>query len=155
MARLPADAWSGLVLLLASGIFLADLLGEEASGAFVTTTTLPIALVILLAGLAAVLVVTACLRPRQPDADEPADGRAKGGLARVAAMVAWIAVYITALPQLGYMAASIGFLIGASLLYGNRSWPVILVVAGLLPLALLLFFERFMVVLLPDGGLWG
>jgi hypothetical protein len=151
---MAADAWIGLVLLLASGIFLADLLGEEASGAFVTTTTLPIALVILLAGLAVVLLVTAILRPRPAEAGEPARGQAKG-LARVAAMVAWIALYITALPQLGYMAASIAFLIGAALLYGNRRWPVILIVAGLLPLALLLFFERFMIVLLPDGALWG
>ena len=154
MTRLPADAWIGLVLLLASGVFLTDLLGEEASGAFVTTTTLPIALVILLAGLAAVLILTARVRLRRPDMGEPAHGQTKG-LARVAAMVVWIALYVGALPQLGYMAASIAFLIGASLLYGNRSWLVILVVAGLLPFALLLFFERFMIVLLPDGGLWG
>ena len=154
MPRMAADAWIGLALLLASGIFLADLLGEEASGAFVTTTTLPIALVILLAGLAAVLLVTAFLRPRPVETGEPARGRAKG-LVRVGAMVAWIALYIAALPQLGYMAASIAFLIGAALLYGNRRWPVILIVAGLLPLALLLFFERFMIVLLPDGALWG
>ena len=84
MTRLPADAWIGLVLLLASGVFLTDLLGEEASGAFVTTTTLPIALVILLAGLAAVLILTARVRPRRPDTGEPAHGQTKG-LARVAA----------------------------------------------------------------------
>ena len=69
-------------------------------------------------------------------------------------MVAWLVVYIAALPWLGYLVASGAFLIGAGLLYGNRRWWVLIGSAVVLPGLLLLFFEKVMIVLLPAARLW-
>lgn len=152
MARLSADGWIALVLLAFSGLVLSDLVGTEASGAFVKTTTLPIALVVVLMGLSALLLAGALLRGAPAGT---AGRKRQAGLWRVPAMVVWIALYVALLPWAGYLAASAAFLIGASLLYGNRRWGVILAWSVLLPGALLLFFEKVMIVLLPSSRLLG
>ncbi|MHA1565351.1 MAG: tripartite tricarboxylate transporter TctB family protein, partial [Alphaproteobacteria bacterium] len=145
MGRIPADAWVALVLLVASGFFLNNLLATEGSGAFVKTTTLPTALVLVLIVLSLILLGGSLLRPAERDAaDTKPATEARAGLLRVAAMLAWTVVFIAALPWLGYLAASVIFLIGANLLYGNRRPLNIGVIAIVVPLALLLFFEKFM-----------
>ena len=57
MRRLSADVVIALVLLGAGGFMLNDLLHTEGSGAFVKTTTLPMALVVFIMALAVVLLV--------------------------------------------------------------------------------------------------
>lgn len=162
MRRVPADAWIGLVLLAVCGVLLNDLLATEGSGAFVKTTTLPTALVIVIGLLSVVLLGRALwhaagTRPAAPGAGvDPAAAReARAGLLRVGAMVLGIVAYILALPWLGYFAATALFLAGANLLFGNRRPVSLIAVALLVPLALLLFFERFMLVLLPSSRLLG
>ena len=70
-------------------------------------------------------------------------------------MLGWTGAFITALPWFGYLMSSIVFLIGANLLYGNRKPTGMIVVAVAVPLGLLLFFEKFMIVLLPSSRLIG
>ena len=152
MPRLSADAWIALGLLASCGIFLGELMRSESSGAFVKTTTLPITLVIVLMGLAMLLLIGA-LRKGVVETATGSNNRA--GLHRVGGMVVWIALYVAALPWAGYLTATAVFLVGASLFYGNRRWGVILAWAILLPVALLLFFEKFMIVLLPASRLMG
>ena len=156
MRRVPADAWIGLVLLGVCGFLLNDLLATEGSGAFVRTTTLPTALVVVLGLFALILLGGSLLRPAvssEPIVDSVADRRQ--GFLRVAAMVAWTAAYVAALPWTGYIATTALFLIGASLLFGNRRPVTIIAIALLVPVALLLFFEKFMIVLLPSARLFG
>ncbi len=156
MGRIPADAWVALVLLVASGFFLNNLLATEGSGAFVKTTTLPTALVLVLIVLSLILLGGSLLRPAErATADAKPATEARVGLLRVAAMLAWTIAFIAALPWLGYLAASAIFLIGANLLYGNRRPLNIGVISIVVPLALLLFFEKFMIVLLPSSRLIG
>jgi hypothetical protein len=76
-------------------------------------------------------------------------------LARVAAMVIWTAAFITALPWLGFLLSSGLFLVGANLLYGNRNPVSIVGLAVIVPALLYLFFEKFMIILLPASRLFG
>lgn len=155
MRRIPADGWIALALLMACGVSLNELLAAEASGAFVTSTTFPIALVVVLGLLAVALLGGSLLRGAGEVSRPDPAGTSPADLVRLAAMVAWVALYVAALPWAGYLAASAVFLVGAGLVYGNRQWGVILGVAALLPLALLLFFEKVMIVLLPASKLLG
>lgn len=155
MRRVPADAWIALVLLVACGFFLENLLATEASGAYVKTTTLPIALVVVLALLSLILLGGSLLRPAAPSTNGLTSAELKAGLGRVATMIVWIAVFVAVLPWFGYLFSSALFLVGASLLYGNRRPLSIVATAVILPVALLLFFEKFMIVLLPSSRLFG
>lgn len=155
MRRLPADAVIALVLIGAGGFVLNDLLRTEGSGAFVKNTTLPIALVVVLMLLAVVLLTESLLRPAPAGRAPAAAPVDVGGLARVVGMVVWIIAYIAALPWFGYLACSIAFLLGANLIYGNRNPVSIVAISVVVPVCLLLFFERFMIVLLPSARLFG
>ncbi len=158
MHKVPVDAWIALVLLVVCGFLLNDLLATEGSGAFVKTTTLPTGLVIVLGGLALLLLGGSLLRPAASGVAAASDNsspRSNGGLLRVVAMVAWTAIYIAALPWTGYLATTAAFLIGANLLFGNRRPGTIVAVSVIIPILLLLFFEKFMVVLLPSARLLG
>ena len=156
MRRVPADAWVALVLLVACGFFLDDLLATEGTGAFVKTTTLPTALVIVLAILSLILLGGSLLRrPAARPADALAGAELRSGLIRVGAMIAWTAAFIFALPWFGYVVSSAVFLVGTNVLYGNRRPVLVIAIAVIVPLALLLFFEKFMIVLLPSSRLFG
>ncbi len=141
-----------LVLLVACGFLLSDLLATEGSGAYVKTTTLPTALVLVLIILSLVLLGGSLLRPAEQG---PPVGQVRAGLLRVVAMLGWTAGFIAALPWFGYLMSSMVFLIGANLLYGNRKPIGMILVAVAVPLGLLLFFEKFMIVLLPSSRLIG
>lgn len=155
LKRLDADGWAALVLLALCAVFLSNLLASDATGAYVTSATMPIAVVVVMAGLAVLLLAGSVLRMRHTVPTGATDPGSPRGLNwRVPALVAWLVVYVAALPWVGYLLASGGFLIGAGLLYGNRRWWVLLVSAVVLPGILLLFFEKVMIVLLPAAHLW-
>lgn len=159
---MPADAWVALTLLLACAIFLTELMGTEGSGAFVKTTTLPTAIVIVLAILAVLLLIGAMIRPAaapaEPgaasDSSEPVEGDDRPSIARVLFLLGSIAAYVAALPWFGYLLSSGLFLAGANLLYGNRNPVTILAAAIVAPIGLMLFFEKFMIILLPSARLF-
>jgi putative tricarboxylic transport membrane protein len=157
--HLDADGWIAIVLLGLCAVFLNELIGIDATGAYLTSTSMPIAVVIVMAGLAVLLLTGSVLRmARTPPSQEMAadDSTAvRAGLDwRIPVLVGGLVVYIAALPWLGYLLTSAVFLIGAGLLYGNRNWLVMLGLAVVLPGALLLFFEKVMIVLLPSARLW-
>ena len=153
--RLTADTWVALVLLVVCGFFLKDLLATEGSGAYTSTTDLPIMLVLVLAVLSLILLGGSLLRPVAVASKEPATNESMPGLLRVAVMVIWIGVYIVALPWFGYLLSSFIFLAGSTWFYGNRKPVSIAAIALMVPLVLLLFFEKFMIVLLPSSRLFG
>ena len=163
--RIPADGWIALVILLFCGVCWTNLLATEGAGAFVKTTTLPTALVAVLALLALLLFGGSFRRsavvaePDRASATEEADGGGSesgaAGLVRVAVLLAWTVTYVLALPWFGYVVSSVVFLFGAGVVYGDRRWFRMLLTAFALPLTLLLFFEKVMIVLLPSGRLFG
>jgi putative tricarboxylic transport membrane protein len=157
--RLDADGWIAIVLLGLCAVFLNELLGIDATGAYLTSTSMPIAVVMVMAGLAVLLLTGSVLRMgRTPPSQEMSAGDDDAGQTgldrRIPILVGGLVVYIAALPWLGYLLSSGVFLIGAGLLYGNRNWWVMLGLAVVLPGALLLFFEKVMIVLLPSARLW-
>jgi hypothetical protein len=152
MRRLPADAWIALAMLAVCGFLLHNLLTVESSGTFVSTTTMPTALVVCLAVLSFILLGGALLRPAA-ETSRTADTNGRG-IVRVVALAVWIVLYTAALPWLGYYASTTAFLLGAGVLFGNRRPLLVVAVAALIPLALLLFFEKIMLVLLPTASLF-
>jgi len=151
---MPRDAWIALAVAAASGVSLWDLWRTPATGAFVKTTTFPLALAALMLALSLLLLGAAFLR-RADRARAAPDGERGGAVARAAILVALTGLYIAALPWTGYVLSSALYFGALSLLFGNRG-PVSIVVAMIaVPLALLLFFEKYMVVLLPSARLFG
>jgi len=155
--RLNGDSWVALGLIAANAVFLGDLLADPPQGAYVKTTSLPVALSVALIGLSLVLLGWSLRRPSETPRQAETPGSNTGSLAplmRVAIVVAQTVVYIAALPWLGYLLASSIFFGGLSLVYGNRKPLSILVVMVSVPLVLMLFFEKFMIVLLPSARLF-
>lgn len=143
---MPRDAWIALAVAAASAVALWELARTPGTGAFVKTTTFPTVVCAVLLALALLHFVGAWLR-RKADAG------------RFHPAPLWLfgltALYVVALPWTGYFLTSAIYFGAASLLFGNRQ-PVSIVVAMILvPLALLLFFEKYMVVLLPAARLFG
>ena len=146
------DAWIALAVAAASAVSLWDLWRTPATGAFVKTTTFPVALAALMLVLALVLL-GATLRDRARRARSAPGGY--GAKARVALLVVFTALYIGALPWFGYLVSSAVYFGVASLAFGNRDALSIVIAMIVVPLALLLFFEKYMIVLLPSAGLFG
>jgi hypothetical protein len=149
----PRDGWIALVVAAASAVSLWDLWREPATGAFVKTTTFPMALAALLLLLALLLIAATLFghRRRRP-ARAALDIAA---MARVAALFVLTVLYVSALPWFGYLLSSAVYFGAASLVFGNRQPISILVAMIAVPLALLLFFEKYMIVLLPSARLFG
>ncbi len=152
---LPRDGLAGGVLLAGSLFFLFHLLGSQAEGvtAHVSATTLPTLLVLVLAFLGALMLVGAWREWRTAAPVEPADASRAGW--RVVVLVACTAAYIAMLPLLGYFVCTAGYFGAMALLFGNRRPLVVLPLMLLVPLALMLFFEKFMIIPLPSASLFG
>jgi hypothetical protein len=147
---MPRDAWVALAVAAASAVALWELARTPGTGTFVKTTTFPTAVCALLLALAVLHFAGAWRRRTR----EPAAAGAGGAPARAAGLFGLTVLYIVALPWTGYFASSALYFGAASLLFGNRR-PVSIVVAMIVvPLALLLFFEKYMVVLLPSARLF-
>jgi len=151
MAR---DAWIALAVAAASAIALWDLWRTPASGAFVKTTTFPIALSGVMFVLALLLLGAALLRRAAAPAPS-ADPARRAAAARVVTLFVLTVLYIAALPWIGYLLSSALYFGVLSLLFGNRRPVSIVVAMVVVPLALMLFFEKYMIVLLPSARLFG
>ena len=159
LRSLPRDAWAGGMLLAGSLFFLVHLLGTQAEGvtAHVSATTLPTLLVTVLALLGALMLVGAW---REWHKDVPAvqlgDAAGEPRTAwRVWVLVSATAAYIALLPLLGYFVCTAGYIGAMALLFGNRRPLIVLPLMLLVPLVLMLFFEKFMIIPLPSSSLFG
>lgn len=142
---MPREAWIALAVAAASAVALWELARTPGTGAFVKTTTFPTVVCAVLLALAVLHFIGAWLRRK-----------AQSGRILPAPILLFglTALYIFALPWTGYFLTSALYFGAASLLFGNRQ-PVSIVVAMIVvPLALLLFFEKYMVVLLPAARLF-
>jgi hypothetical protein len=147
---MPRDAWIALAVAAASAVSLWELARTPGTGPFVKTTTFPNAVCTVLLALALVHFAGAWLR-RARAAAAPGAGVAPG---RAAGLFGLTVLYIAGLPWLGYLLTSALYFGGASLLFGNRQPASIVIAMIVVPLALMLFFEKYMVVLLPTARLF-
>lgn len=154
LRRLGRDVRAAAVLFAASLFFLAHLLTTPVSGGgFVSPTTLPTAVAAAMVFLA-VLQLAIALAGRN-DAPPPAAATVdRQGPWRVVALIVWTALDIALMPYFGYVATTAVYIGGLALLFGSRRPLAILVLVALVPVILLLFFERFMIVLLPSARLF-
>jgi putative tricarboxylic transport membrane protein len=151
------DGWIAVAVALAGGFFAWHLLSAPQEGGYFRPTTLPLAFAVTLIVLALALFGWSLARPagRTPVPGAPPDPERAGAPARVSVTIVATVLYVVALPWLGYLVSSAAYFGALSLLFGNRR-PVSIVVAMILiPVALFLFFEKYMIVLLPSARLFG
>ncbi len=164
MRTATRDIWVAAVLL-GGGLFFLVHLWRASGGRWgpAVATTVPTIVMIVFVVLAALLLISALLRHRQEArwarstpstagaATPPADGARPW---RGVALIATVVVYLASLPWIGYLAGTTLLVGGLALLFGNRRPVSIVLMMVLTPLALYLFFERYMVILLPPGRLF-
>lgn len=151
------DGWIAVAVALAGGFFAWHLLSLQQEGGNFRPTTFPLAFAVALIVLALALFAWSLARPaeRGPARDAPPDPDRAGAPARVAATIVATVLYVVALPWLGYLISSAAYLGVLSLLFGNRRPLSVVVAMILVPAALFLFFEKYMIVLLPSARLFG
>lgn len=148
---ISADTYVALVLLLACAAVLNNLLSADLSGPYASPATLPVAATVALIVLSVFLLAGSLMRAAPPS--EP--GLSLAAKLRVVALFATTALFIAAMAQLGYVIASIAFMIAAGLIFGNRNPISLLAAAVVAPIALFYFFEKVMLVFLPASRLFG
>ncbi|MFQ5898768.1 MAG: tripartite tricarboxylate transporter TctB family protein [Candidatus Methylomirabilia bacterium] len=154
MGRRRGDFWVGATLcgLSVALYFAVPYYANTTEGTVLTPASFPLGLSALIAGLSAIVAIAGFRQaPSALHGDEPTGSRS---LIVVLATVAVTAVYIAAMPWLGYLLSTALALCLLSLLYGNRRILGIAAMMVLVPPALFFFFERVMLVLLPRGGLF-
>jgi putative tricarboxylic transport membrane protein len=108
----------------------------------------PVIVVVLLAGFAALLVVSALLRP-------PAAPAAPGAAGRVLAAFAITLLYASGIERIGYHFATLAFIPAMAWLGGERRWWLLLLAAVALTGGIALVFGRLLRVPLPPGSMFG
>jgi len=144
---MPRDAWIALVVAAASAVSLWELARTPASGAFVKATTFPFAVCVAMLALSLLLFAGALRRRARQTGGTPASLRAAG-------LCGLTVLYVAALPWTGYFATSALYFGALSVAFGNRRPVSVVIAMVLVPLALLLFFEKYMIVLLPAARLF-
>ncbi|MDE0729241.1 MAG: tripartite tricarboxylate transporter TctB family protein, partial [Alphaproteobacteria bacterium] len=72
----------------------------------------------------------------------------------IIAAIVVMGLYIVGMPLFGYLAATACTLLVLSIIYGNRRWLGLFIVAAAAPPALYFFFQEVMVILLPEASLF-
>jgi putative tricarboxylic transport membrane protein len=166
MRTATREVWLAVVLL-AGGLFFLVHLWRTSGGRWgpAVATTVPTIVMGAFVVLSALLLARALLLRRQlarnvrsqlPAAKAEITSSQNGRSApwRGIALVSAVVVYLATLPWIGYLAATAMLVGGLALLFGNRRPVSIVLLMLLTPLALYLFFERYMVILLPPGRLF-
>lgn len=160
MRAMKKDSWAGAIIC-ALGLALVLVTPYQVSGqqaGRIGSATLPVALAYGLLLLGAILLATS-LRPVGGQAAEASDPTAPPPgrmLFRILAPLAFVAAtyaYILLIPGLGYVVATALLTAALMVLFGERRWWLVAVLAILLPLGLQLFFQKVMVIYLP-GAQW-
>ncbi len=148
---LHRDARVAIVVLAASVALLVHLLAAPTEGVsrYVGPSTLPT----VLAGAIALLSGLMLLGSVRDDAR--VDDRAPLFGAPTLVLVGVLVVYLVALPWIGFLPATCAFVASLARLFGERRPGVTAALAIAVSLALYLFFEKFMIIPLPDSRLLG
>jgi hypothetical protein len=153
--KIGKDFWPAAALL-AANLFLVFYMYTRESGAAVfgvSPRTLPMAMAGLIILLSAVLMVAAVLRAPAQGTDKNETGGGVAAARHVVLLALSSVAYIALMPWIGYFVASALFVGWTAWLFGNRRPLVIAALMILAPLALQFFFEKFMVIPLPEWRL--
>jgi hypothetical protein len=147
-------ASGGVLLVLSVALYLA-IPGqvETLTGDTLTPASLPFAITGIIGVLSAVLLFQG-IRTRRASASSGIAVET-GGLLYVGATIVVMIAYAALIPWIGYIAATAAVLLLLALLFNNRNWKQILVMMVIAPPAIMIFFRYTMLVLLPQGKLFG
>ena len=151
------DAITGLVVFAASLFLFWATLGLERHPLVpVGPEFYPQLVLGVTAFLALLLVVSGVIAHRRAPVPAPAMFTARANYTLVAVAFAIFAVYVIALPYLGFRLATFAFLVAMPLAFelprGSRKrWIVVFVVALVATVVIYLAFESYLQVLLPRG----
>lgn len=145
------------MLLAGSLFFIAHIHWRESGVALfgASPRTLPLAMAVFIAVLACGLLLSSLASAPAGRTGEPASVQSIAAGYQPTVMLISGVVYVVVMSWIGYLAASALFVGWTALLFGNRRPLVIALMMILAPLALQLFFEKFMVIPLPDWRVGG
>ncbi len=152
MARVDLIAGALLCGFGVAVFFAAPLTIGEYNEVGLTPSSFPSALSAVIAFLAALLMWNGWRNRGRESADEEKD-EVSAALHVIAAIVV-MGLYIVAMPLFGYLLATAAALFALSVIYGNRRWLGLFIVAGAAPPALYYFFQEVMIILLPSPSLF-
>lgn len=144
--KLSGDRLVGLAIALLGlvAVGLGSQLREGTSTGGPGTRFLPVLLGLIVAALGAGIA----LRPGEPEAGE---APAPGGVGRVVWTLGALAAYVFAMSRLGFLLATVPFLAVLFLVYGERRWAVVVLVALGATGATYALFAMWLGVPLPPG----
>jgi len=147
------DCALGLVAVLIGAVFWALIpieVGYQRSAFGITGRFFPTLAAILVIACGSLLAVRAYLSPPPPPDERPA-GLERPALRRLLPYATIVIAYVLLIDVLGYLVSTVAAL--GVLLYqtGTRSWPVLALVAVVVPLLLYYLFHEVMLVPLPEG----
>ena len=137
----------GMAVVGLAAIFLASGFREGTAHGGPGTRFLPVLLAVIVIALGAVLA----FRPAASEA--PAEPLAPDGSRRAAWTLGAILGYVLVFERLGFLLATVPFLVILLLVYGERRWPVVLAVALGATGATYALFAAWLGVPLPPGPL--
>jgi putative tricarboxylic transport membrane protein len=141
-----ADRLWGVVILILGGVYFFEgiRIPEAAIGDPLGPRTFPMILGVLMAACGAYLVVRPAARGAQPVL-------ARSSFLRVLLLCALLLLYAITLPSLGYILATSLFLLGATLIMGERSFARGLAISAAFSGGIFLLFTRVLTIPLPLG----
>lgn len=162
MARAVREIMVAAALLAVSLFFLFHLVRATDFDTMValSPTSMPLFVISLVTFLSLLLLLSAFLRWRAwlaagpPAEARPPSRTEDAAVWRGPAFFVWTVLYLIALPWTGYLLATITYTGGLAGLFGNRRPLSIVLLMGLVPLTLILFFERYLRIWLPAGRLF-
>ena len=156
MARADIIAGALLCVFGVAVYFAAPLTVGEYNEVGLTPSSFPSTLSAIIALLSAVLCWNGWRNRADANADKNADKEEDEATStrHICAAIVVMALYIVGMPLLGYLFATGVALFALSVIFGNRRWLGLFIVAAVTPPALYFFFQEVMIILLPEASLF-
>ncbi len=156
MARIDIIAGALLCVFGVVIYFVAPLTVGEYHEVGLTPWSFPSALAAAIAVLSALLCFNGWRNRNRDNSHGEADEEGNSGSStpHIIAAIAVMALYIVGMPLFGYLLATAATLLALSIIYGNRRWLGLFIVAAVSPPLLFFFFQEVMIILLPEASLF-
>ena len=156
MARVDIIAGALLCVFGIVIYFAAPLTVGEYNEVGLTPWRFPSALAAAIAVLSALLCFNGWRNRNRENSTEKAEeeGSRSASTPHIIAAIVVMGLYIIGMPLFGYLLATAATLLVLSVIYGNRRWLGLFIVAAVSPPVLFFFFQEVMIILLPEASLF-
>ena len=155
-ARVDIIAGALLCVFGVAVYFAAPLTVGEYNEVGLTPSSFPSTLSALIAVLSAVLCWNGWRNRAREKANESANEEKDeaSSTPHIIAAIVVMGLYIVGMPLFGYLLATGAALLALSVIYGNRRWLGLFIVATTTPPVLFFFLQEVMIILLPEASLF-